>query len=715
MLEVTYGLSKNPEFAAQLVDALSDQRGSLYLAFPLLPTDDETITVDALLLSDQLGVIAFVFEADIYETNADPWEDLVERQDRVYVALEDSLRRHSHLRTRRKLAFPINIVTVLPVEPQIPSGLTEQLQDVIATSIDNLKNAISNFRPINSNLRQNIESALQGVATLHNKYDRNLPGTDGSRGHILSQIEQQVAILDFSQKQAAIETVKGPQRIRGLAGSGKTIVLAYKAAYLHANNPDWTIAITFYSRALYQQFKDLIRRFSFGLSFKEPNWDRLRVCHSWGGMDGYGLYAQIANSIDAPIRDFGYGRSKFGSHDAFEGICKELLATVSTIDIEPIFDVVLIDEAQDLPPSFFQLVYKFTRGEKRIIWAYDELQRLSETSMPTLEQLFGSDEQANPLVVLENREGEPREDIVLKTCYRNPAQSLTVAHALGLGIYRREGQVQGFDDPNTWSEIGYDVLNGKLAPGSQVELKRGTSSHAPYFDLMLQQPDIVQTQIFADDEEQSEWIAESVEQNIRTDGLSPEDILIILPDSYWAKRDSVTIAQKLEDRGIRSHLAGVTSSQDTMFHPQSVAMAHIHRSKGNEAGMVYIAGAQRCLAPTGQISRRNILFTAITRSRAWVRICGVGTEFASLVTEVKRVIESNYQLNFKLLTSQQLESTRVLHRDLNPNQTKHLQTIESHFRDWIKMVKDGNIPLEALPHDVREELHELVVQPKSNA
>ena len=36
------------------------------------------------------------------------------------------------------------------------------------------------------------------------------------------------------QGRAVIETVEGVQRIRGLAGSGKTIVLALKAAYLHA-------------------------------------------------------------------------------------------------------------------------------------------------------------------------------------------------------------------------------------------------------------------------------------------------------------------------------------------------------------------------------------------------------------------------------------------------------------------------------------------------
>src|SRR5262249_59142237 len=54
--------------------------------------------------------------------------------------------------------------------------------------------------------------------------------------------------LDRWQKRGAIESPDGPQRIRGLAGSGKTVILALKAAYFHALHPDWRIALTFQTR-----------------------------------------------------------------------------------------------------------------------------------------------------------------------------------------------------------------------------------------------------------------------------------------------------------------------------------------------------------------------------------------------------------------------------------------------------------------------------------
>ena len=94
-------------------------------------------------------------------------------------------------------------------------------------------------------------------------------------------------------------------------------------------------------------------------------------------------------------------------------MCSELLSATATLLPEPMFDAVLIDEAQDLPASFFQMVYRLTREPKRIVWAYDELQKLSELGMATVDELFGKDDQGHPSVALVNSENAPRQDIVL--------------------------------------------------------------------------------------------------------------------------------------------------------------------------------------------------------------------------------------------------------------------------------------------------------------
>jgi len=113
-------------------------------------------------------------------------------------------------------------------------------------------------------------SAIQSISTIRKSRTKRIVERIDSRGGKLKKLEDSIATLDNIQGKAVIETVVGVQRIRGLAGSGKTIVLALKAAYLHAQHPEWRIAVTFNTRSLKGQFHRLINTFSIeqtGLEF----------------------------------------------------------------------------------------------------------------------------------------------------------------------------------------------------------------------------------------------------------------------------------------------------------------------------------------------------------------------------------------------------------------------------------------------------------------
>ena len=278
------------------------------------------------------------------------------------------------------------------------------------------------------------------------------------------------------------------------------------------------------------------------------------------------------------------------------------------ISLEPIFDAILIDEAQDLPASFFQIAYKMTRAPKRIIWAYDELQNLSEVGMSTVDELFGknANEQAN--VQLVNSDNAPHQDIILPICYRNSPWALALAHGLGMGTSRAEGLVQSFDDPSQWIDVGYRLVDGDLQKGSAVTLERAPESYPNYFDELLQKDDAVQCHSFSDAEEQARWVAQEIKRNIDQDELEHDDILIVLPDAYTAQTQAARVLESLRNVQINGHLVGVTSNRDEVFKPNSVAIAHIFRSKGNEAPMVYILNSQDCVRGHQQITLRNTLF-----------------------------------------------------------------------------------------------------------
>ena len=365
------------------------------------------------------------------------------------------------------------------------------------------------------------------------------------------------------------------------------------------------------------------------------------------------------------------------------------------------YDAILIDEAQDLPVSFFKMVYKMTHQPKRIIWAYDELQKLSESAIPTVDQLFGSDAQGEPIVKLVNSENTPQQDIVLPICYRNTPWALALAHGLGLGTSRQGGLVQSFDDPSLWTDIGYRIVDGEFQKGSTVTLERGPDSYPSYFPELLTQDDAISSHQFTDAEEQARWVANSIGANLDDDELELDDILIVLPDAYTAKSQAAIVLEALSNQGINGHHVGVTTSQDEIFKPDSIAIANIFRSKGNESPMVYIMNAQHCAEGRGLTTRRNILFTAITRSRGWVRICGWGSRMNDLRTEIESIRDNNFRLKFRIPTDEELEDIRQIHRDLTASERARANEAERGLRSFIEALERGEITMTDLPMQLK--------------
>lgn len=80
-----------------------------------------------------------------------------------------------------------------------------------------------------------------------------------TRSAVLSQVRRQIYQLDFKQENIAKQIPPSPQRIRGIAGSKKTVLLFQKAAMIHLKYPNLDIAVVFFSRSLYEpitQFLD---------------------------------------------------------------------------------------------------------------------------------------------------------------------------------------------------------------------------------------------------------------------------------------------------------------------------------------------------------------------------------------------------------------------------------------------------------------------------
>lgn len=702
-LEIVQGESRDRLSARALASYLSTHldEGTLYLGYPVLATADDQIDVDALLVDRNHGLVAFQLAGDVPATEAE-FSKVVDDQDRLYRVLESHLGRHESLRSGRRLKVLPNTATVFG--SPLPTHIKVQDEPGYYGSLESVLDWLYQLDSIDSNTERNVQAALQRVTTIKPSKKRAAVQSRDSRGGVLKRIEAGIANLDRWQKAAAIESPEGPQRIRGLAGSGKTVVLALKAAYLHAQHPTWTIALTFQSRALYQQIDDLVTRFTFEHKNDRPDRDYLKIVHSWGSRGRPGIYSMIAAALGETPRDWSYARGKYGMDDAFQGVCQELLSVALERKFDPIFDAVLVDEAQDLPPEFFRLVYMFTKDPKRIVWGYDELQKLSESVMPTTDELFGLGINGEPLVSLDTSEGDPRRDIVLPVCYRNTPWALSTAHALGLGVYRSGGLVQHPDQPALWKDIGYEVLRGALEWGKFVSLTRSRSSYPSYFEDLIKPTDAVVVEQFDDESSQDEWVADQIFRNINQDEIEHDDILVVLPDTYRAKTRAPRLMRRLRALGVDSHLVGVNTSVDEVFVADSVAIAHIYRAKGNEAPMVYVIDAQRAARETNVVTARNTLFTAVTRSRAWVRVVGYGDQMDTITSEIRDVARNGYHLDFTIPTEGELATLRHIHRERTRDEEAAVLRATEGLATFITEFEAGQIDIDDLPPALRTRL-----------
>jgi superfamily I DNA and RNA helicase len=693
------GTKVNAEAIDALIDALepiADAEASFYVGYPVAATSDAAVTVPALLISPRFGLVCFDV---VSAARAEDAQRLRAQQGRIVVPLKAKLLANVDLAGDDfELGFKVNVMTFAL---NCAADATLTAAKIVGEA--QLATALAACIPFDNRYLSAINASVERVANIRPKSKRLIATEPKSKGSILKKIENEIANLDSWQKAAAIETPDGPQRIRGLAGSGKTIVLALKAAYLHGEHPDWKIGVTFHTRSLRQQFQSLTKRFYFDDYRETPDKERLQVLHSFGSNSEPGIYSEICAAYGIQPRDFGYAKRTYGFNKAFEGICSELLPLVEA-NPKPLFDVLLIDEAQDLPKEFLRLAYLCTR-DHRIAWAYDDLQNLGDYQMTSLRETFGVNAHGEPLVQLENLPKRPRQDIILPKCYRNTPWALVTAHALGSGIYRGGSKlVQHPDDPALWADIGYEVADGSLTLGQPVVLRRSTDASPRFFYDLLDQDDAVKFLTYPDEREQFIAVAKMIHDDLNAGQLYAHDIAVVFPNAIDAERRGMAFRQFLGDLGIKSHIVGVTSSRDEFHQENQVAISGPYRAKGNEAPMIFVMDANYCAGGSELIKKRNILFTAITRSRGWVRVCGIGPAMDALVHEFQQLRDNDFQLRFKVPTPEELRQMRTLYRDISFTEKRKADEFARAFAKIEATGGDVQTVLQALPKETRERI-----------
>lgn len=507
--------------------------------------------------------------------------------------------------------------------------------------------------------------------------DQRQTTNSNTLGFKIKQRVTQTKKLDETQFETLYRNNNDNLRIRGLAGSGKTILLVKKLAYLHFKDRDKRLAYVFYTKSLKQYIVDMFK--SFYKEFEKnqnPDMSKISIVHAWGNSNVPGFYSIICSKNNLEYKTLG--------DCDFETACADCINSLPAGSIN-LFDYVFIDEAQDFRINFYKLAKKALNPLGKLVYAYDELQTLNESNskMPTKQEIFGEEECL---------------DKNLKHCYRSPNEILVAAHALGLGIYHKnkEGTIEFInyvDDLDILKAVGYFESEGKLKPNSQVTLMR---------ENLIGDQDYEKITTYKGDAlAQYKFVADEISELILHQDISPEDILIIdldtirITDNFNTFRE--VLWQKTDGEGNHLYNTNIVNKDRALSFrlKNSIPYTTIFRAKGNEANIVFIVNANKLNVI--EMYNRNRIFTAMTRAKFKVYILGDGSYMDSLISELAEVKENNYTLKFKCLSSEeQKEFKNKLYQDSKKadDMRKILEILNKYQDDslYIKLLEEqGNI------------------------
>lgn len=588
----------------------------------------------------------------------------------------------------------------LPTSPPI---LFQDTPDLLAAIQQTLP--LTPGQPLSPQQWQLLLSTLAGTP-LYTQPSHRVLTSLGSRGKLLQSVRSQIIQLDVQQERIAKQIPPGLQRIRGIAGSGKTVLLCQKAAHMHLKHPDWDLAVVFFSRSLYhtirQQIDAWLRHFSNNQQGYNPD-SKLQILHGWGSSQQPGLYSTLCQrtcthkltvkDVQARLtyRQTQSPPSKGRQPPSHPQTLLNLACThlLQSSPIPPCFDAILIDEAQDFlvepefkyqgKQPFFWLAYQALRPidpvhpeQRRLIWAYDELQSFTTLGSLNASELLG--EELGHLVTGTYRDGIQKTEILTR-CYRTPHPIITAAHALGMGLLRPEGMLTGISRLEDWQALGYEVQHVSpqsgwesaqqvLLPQQQCTLHRpAENSPNPLSDS---DQDVIDFRTYPTRQSELSTLATKITGNLRYDGLRPsrEILVLVLGHHREAKRLQAQTAKFLLNQGIDIYLPGspacncLNSDHDRpeqFWCEGAVTVSHLHRAKGQEADMVYVIGLDQIAQAEQNLQLRQQLLVGLTRARAWVRLSGIGTY--PFYTEVHHVLQSRDSLRFTYTPGVQREIT----------------------------------------------------------
>lgn len=390
----------------------------------------------------------------------------------------------------------------------------------------------------------------------------------------------------------------GPRLVRGVAGSGKTVVLARWAALELLEHRELHATIVFGNTALQahlQRLVDSAWQAITGAPASAALWDRVQFHH-------------IGDLLRGMLRECGLPQPTERAKYDYEG----LAASLREQSLPPRFDLLYLDEAQDLGHDTLALLVGLVRGRpegqesgrvrRPVRVFYDNAQNVYRRSTPRWAD-FGLDMRGRSTVLREGfRATRPTMEF-----------ALDVADAL-----------EPLDrDPD---------LRELMAPhdGRPLLLRYPDGGwHARYCVVDGQLPDV---ELHDTPAQELGRLAERVREWIEQ-GVDRRDIRILAPRT-----------QRCSEIAAALRLAGIDAvdARNTSFNNQDprVVVTTPQSFKGHEAELVVVAGVEGFVSQREDRPLVEALYVALTRARTWMWVSGVRQPEGKLGARVIAAVEA---------------------------------------------------------------------------
>lgn len=408
---------------------------------------------------------------------------------------------------------------------------------------------------------------------------------------ILSQEQQRLTNLELDGK---------PRLVRGVAGSGKSVVLCNwlaKTAKRLQGQKDARIWAVYANRSLQKLLRESIelawRSLHEGdlLDKTDFPWESVRLLHVKDVLSG--MLPSAAMSIESI--GFDYDRA-----------AEEFLNRQDGGELLPRCSALFIDEAQDMGPSMLRLLLSIVEqadeddGNSRSAHIfYDNAQNVYDTKTPKWSE-FGLDMRGRSTIMRESfRSTTPITELAVNVLSRltQSSKRQDQQEMIGLGLLEKTDR-----NGEEWLRVRYNQIDGPKP-----------IYHS--FDTRSQE---------------MASIAGHLNHLVQTDGISPTDICIIYNGGVQDVLQS-KLAPALAKIGVE---LSFQKNRSFERQPNTLVATTPHSFKGYESEVVVIPFVDNYVAPAGK-TLENSLYVAMTRARSLLAIYGMnrGSEASRKISE----------------------------------------------------------------------------------